>query len=71
MSEMTFRETLRMEHAIAENDRTVLGTPVENCIFQKRDFWKNENLEKHDFGKTGKTMIPGNFLRLICQPDAG
>ena len=32
-----------MEHAIAENDRTVRGTPVENCIFQKPDFWKNEN----------------------------
>ena len=37
MSEMTFQKTLRMEHAIAENDRTVRGTPVENCIFQKRE----------------------------------
>ena len=43
MSEMTFRKTLRMEHAIAENDRTVRGTPVENCIFQKPDFGTNKN----------------------------
>jgi hypothetical protein len=35
MLEMTFRKTLRMEHAIAENDRTVRGTPVGNCIFEK------------------------------------
>ena len=55
MSEMTFRKTLRMEHAIAENDRTVRGTPVGNCIFQKRDFGKtqNNNFEKRDFWKNG------------------
>ena len=34
MWEITFRKTLRMERGIAENDRTVQETPVENCISQ-------------------------------------
>ena len=43
MSEIAFRKTLRMERGIAENDRTVLGTPVDNCIFPKQYFWRNKN----------------------------
>ena len=39
MSEMTFRKTLRMEHAIAENDRTVRETPGKNCRASERFFY--------------------------------
>ena len=33
-----FLKTLRMEHAIAENDRTARETPVKNCRASERDF---------------------------------
>ena len=61
VSEITFRKTLRMVHGIAENDRTVQETPVENCIFQKH-FFEEQNLEKKQvFLEIGKLIPPSNM----------
>ena len=62
MSEIAFRKTLRMERGIAENDRTVLGTPVDNCIFPKQYFWRNKNPKKNETSENPKIGFPKDFL---------
>ena len=63
MSEIAFWKTLRMERGIAENDRTVQGTPVENCIFQKQ-YFEEAKIPKIRKSENPKIGFPKDFLRI-------